>query len=615
MSSLIVEKTNLYLSQLNNLRTYAINADSGDPISNEEKERIGRIVYSFLTSCESGISYKDGLKYAAYLILKHNIVYENILLTQIKNEKIPEIRLIIWLVFQNSQKRPILLTESDITFCNSHPFWNSIFIDGLKRWPETGSVSGEILFGFIPLADNYQSYIFLARTIRGRGSTTQSSDILKRGLSTSRLKTVLRYQVIRELLDNGLKNESETLTKEALLFNQTEINANEFINICEIAKEQGLFDESLRATVRFLGKNNGNLSEDQQFSLNSILLEEFLKHSASGFYAGIQLYKKYRSRILQQAEIPSFFPNLVVAAQKLGYNDIIQDVADKCKDHDIPEKPEWWRLNAEILEFSNDWEDAYSIWQKLHEQKPENSEILFRIIENRLVCYDENSAGRFVKKLADQNDPSLKIFILSYQILSNISSPTQIIEIARKNREIFGRNNPLFERVLLEYSEALCTQFEWTELEKVQGVRGSQSFLWKKFFVDLAKIMNFVHAIETQRQPGISADEVISISRDLISSPISTDQILILLNVDLIDKIKKALLKNDLNFSPFIEELSEEMELRVAIEVESYIMNLEKRNVDTHDYRKRLREMTLGLGSRQLLEDLEREYRSIGVGV
>jgi hypothetical protein len=57
------------------------------------------------------------------------------------------------------------------------------------------------------------------------------------------------------------------------------------------------------------------------------------------------------------------------------------------------------------------------------------------------------------------------------------------------------------------------------------------------------------------------------------------------------------------------------MELRVALEVESLIMKLEERNVNTQDYRKRLREMTLGLGSRQLLEDLEREYRSIGVGV
>jgi tetratricopeptide (TPR) repeat protein len=615
MNTLCVEKTNLYLSQLNNLHTYTTNAETGNSISNEEKENIGKTIFSFLTSFDSGIAYKDGLKYAAYLISRLNISCEDYPLPQIKNEKKFEIRIIIWLVSQNSQKVSITLTKPDITFCNSHPFWNNIFIEGLKRWPETGSVSGEILFGFIPLADNYQSYIFLAGTFQNRGGITQSSDILKRGLSTARPKTVLRYQVIRELRNNGLKDESETLTKEALLFNQAEIDADEFINICKTAREQGLFEESLRATVRFLAKDNGNLSDDQQFSLNSILLEEFLKHGVSGFYAGIQLYKRYRSRILKQAEIPSFFPNLVVAAQKLGYNDIIQDVADKCKDHEIPEKPEWWRLKAEVLEFSNDWVDAYSFWQKLHEQKPGNSEIIFRIIENRLVCYDENSADRFVKKLADQNDPSLKTFVFSYQILSNISSPTQIIEIARKNREIFERDNPLFERILLEYSEALCTQFEWTELEKVQGVKGSQSFMWKKFFVDLAKIMNFVHAIETQRQPGISADEVISISRQLISSPISTDQILILLNVDLIDKIKKALLKNDRNFSPFIEELSEEMELRVALEVESIIMNLEKRNVDTHDYRKRLREMTLGLGSRQLLEDLERESRSIVVGV
>jgi hypothetical protein len=213
------------------------------------------------------------------------------------------------------------------------------------------------------------------------------------------------------------------------------------------------------------------------------------------------------------------------------------------------------------------------------------------------------------------NESSLRIQTLSYQVLASISSPNQVIEIIRRNKDILNRKNPLFERVFLAYSEALCSQYEWAELEKVNDLEGSMGFGWKRFFIDLAKIMNFIHTPETQRPTDRNAGEVIALARDLIGSPIKRDQILILLNVDLVDKIKKVLLKSDRNFSPIIEELSEEMELRVALEVESLIMKLEERNVNTQDYRKRLREMTLGLGSRQLLEDLEREYRSIGVGV
>jgi hypothetical protein len=166
----------------------------------------------------------------------------------------------------------------------------------------------------------------------------------------------------------------------------------------------------------------------------------------------------------------------------------------------------------------------------------------------------------------------------------------------------------------LAYSEALCSQYEWAELEKVNDLEGSMGFGWKRFFIDLAKIMNFIHTTEIRRPSDRKAGEAIALARDLISSPITRDQILILLNVDLLDKIKKGLFKSDRNFSPLIEELAEEMELRIALEAESVILKLEKKNVNTQDYRKRLREMSLGLGSRQLLEDLEREYRSMRVG-
>ena len=64
MNALIVEKMNPYLNQLNNLLTYATNVESGNPISNDDRENIGKTVFSFLASYDSGISYKDGLKYA-----------------------------------------------------------------------------------------------------------------------------------------------------------------------------------------------------------------------------------------------------------------------------------------------------------------------------------------------------------------------------------------------------------------------------------------------------------------------------------------------------------------------------------------------------------------------
>ncbi|MGD0080914.1 MAG: hypothetical protein ABSB80_09745 [Methanoregula sp.] len=615
MDFLTSDKMNSYLNQLNNLRIYVLNEEEGCEISDNDRENIKKLVFSFLTSCESGIAYKDGLKYTAYLTLRFNLFYENLHFQKIKNAEDPEIRIIIWLISQNSQKSIITLMESDINYCNSHPFWNSLFIEGLKRWPETSSIPAEVLFHFNPLADDYRSYIFLARLSLDMGGITRSSEFLKQGISSADKTTLFRYESIRELREHGLKEESEILIKEALLSTWDGQDADEFINICAIAREQGLYDETFGSTLRFLETANGNLSEEQQFSLDIILLEEFFKQGMSGYYAGIQLYRKYRSKILEKGEIPSFFPYLVIAAQKIGCSEIIRDVAERCKDFELPENPEWWRLKAEIFEFSRAWEDAYSYWQKLLEQNPKNSEIIFRIIENRLVCYDENSADRFVKKLTDLKDPQLRIPTLSYQVLANTSSPTQVIEITRKNKDIFTKQNPLFERVLLAYSEALCTQYEWAELERITDLKGSLGFRWKKFFVDLAKIMNFVHPAETQRPSDRNADDILSLSRDLISSPISTDQILILLNVDIVDKIRKAVLKSDRNFSPLIEELSEEMELRVALEVESLIMKLEERKVNTQDYRKRLREMTLGLGSRQLLEDLEREYRSMGVGV
>ena len=98
MNALIVEKMNSYLNQLNNLRTYATNVESGNPISNDNRENIGKTVFSFLAAYDSGISYKDGLKYAAYLISRLNISCEDLPLPQIKNQKNPDARIIIWLI-------------------------------------------------------------------------------------------------------------------------------------------------------------------------------------------------------------------------------------------------------------------------------------------------------------------------------------------------------------------------------------------------------------------------------------------------------------------------------------------------------------------------------------
>jgi len=607
-----ISEQNEYLSTVHAIREAMNKAGHGSP--GESRLRAGAIVIitKFLSRFSAGVAFDDALRNVGRLILAYGLEPNEV--PNLGNHSDPRMRLLSWLADQNAQRSGPVLRENEMNLILKHEAWMTLLLVGMKRWPKTPAVSDQQLESIGSGTVDPQGCAIVAHLLTVRGRFDQAKLFFERCIQAGMWSQLREHATIKALMACGLSECASQLTSESLL-TEPPGNESEFFKLLALAAEFGLWDEIILASDCLAPHQMASLPAEISRNIRRLELLALLRRREPLFNAGIKFYRIHHDELLADASLPPYLPDLARAARLTHHQEILREILTQCKgNNELPDAGEWWRLRAEIFESDGELDSALNYWQKIPTSQADFHEVLGLMIENRLRKHDERTAEDLAMHMLESPDRETKIHGLSYQVLANVSSPEKVFEIIRTNQDVLGQRNPLRERVVDEYAKTLCARLQWRDLRDFLDSDRPRSPK-KRFYLHLAQIMCYVQQVTAAAAADLSLQKVLFIAHHIISSPMTTDQLLMLLNVDFVGLLDSAVFTADRANSPaLMEPLKEEVELRVALEIEALIKALDSRHQETINYKERLRNMTLGQDSRQLLEDLYHEKIRLEVG-
>ena len=184
--------------------------------------------------------------------------------------------------------------------------------------------------------------------------------------------------------------------------------------------------------------------------------------------------------------------------------------------------------------------------------------------------------------------------------------------MVQSNASILDTETAKSQQTHSAFAEALCGETKWGELEEFLASTKAVQVSGKMFYLQLARLMRILEDPRGSGSPIERLNQCVPVVRNLISSPMTVSQLMMLLDVDVFRKMFGLLPSaNSEVIARQIDSSERELEIRVAVEAEVLIGTLEAQRRDATEFKQRLNEMELGRGSWQLLSDLNRSTQSM----
>jgi len=569
-----------------------------------ERSQVVQCVREYLALDYQGGGYLSGLVKAVRLIVHYQIETND--LSGFNVPRSPHEELIEWCLSLDRGGGSEPLDSDHFEFCLDRSEWHQVLIRAMESHGAKVPLTDDQLVRLSTADIDSLSVVHTASILEEREQSDAATKLIERAFdSTTSLQTPV--PLLEAATNLGLEQQFRRHLRGSLNRWGPDQGVARLESLVELGRQEELYSEIVLAVERWLRECEPQPT-DENGRLIAASIEALLRGTDTGRDDALELYQRY---LYPADDVFDIGSDLFEAADAAGRPEISEDVlAAYNTDSFVPGESdlETGMMAAKSAEQSDHWHDAFDIWSTLLEEY-DDPLVCRNAIENRLRSGDLETAEEYIDKLEDKLGGGAGVARYSIRVADRRNNARRVVETVDSTDDLFDDSSDEAEDVAMAYVESLASLGRWGRLESF--LEDEQSLRKKdhRFYERLAKLMQYV------QEDGASVDgqTAIDITERLLSAPVETSELQLLLNLGVVRKVADRVRKERPDLEERLDVVEGLVEILVSLHAERFIDELQKADVDTEQFEQNLSEADLRRGGRQLLTDLEREARRAGL--
>jgi tetratricopeptide (TPR) repeat protein len=553
-----------------------------------------------MTTAWTGSGYVSGLYLAGRLILDYDLTAAD-LSSELAVRREPQDELLAFVLHRNNTQRGLALSDRAFRYCLGRQEWAELLAQTIAQTEGTSELTDDQIEALADCAETPGQLLLFTRSLQDRGQIEVARDLLTAHLD-GRVGTAETAEVLEHAHEIDLLDQISDRLRASLNRWRPEDDVAELERLATLGCEHAEYDAVVRATRRWLRATEGNISGPHRV-LVAYGIKALIRRQGPGEVDAIHLYREY---LYPADSLYGLGDELYRAAEALDATDVIDDI-HQVYDSESSEKVTDSKLAARVAEDNGEWDRAFRIWEEILEADG-SREVLESAIENRLAVSSLADAEQLVERFESEG---YRQYANAYKIrIAAIrGNARKAVDIAQRDDSVFTLDSLIRTQITEDYVQCLAELRRWDTIESFLHDSTELDSRVHRFYRRLSTLMRFIG----EDSSSLVGDEAVDLLERLLTSPLDTDELQLLLNLDVVGQIDNRLRSSYPNAYDRMDVIRGLTEILVTLHAERLIDALSGAGVNTAEFEQRLAETGLGRGGRQLLSELSREARRAGV--
>jgi tetratricopeptide (TPR) repeat protein len=578
----------------------------GETVSSE---RVVEVLTDFLSPPQGGGGYVSGLFLVGRLVVECQITAAEFDATSVDRE--PQRELIAWLSEAHGEGEWSGLSSQATDFCLEKREWRQLALQALTTSDAPVQLSDDQLLQFARRWMDGSQVDPIVDRLRSRGLTGTAEEVFESYLQQTAdpAEPVRILEIAREL---EFESEFHRRLKVSLVRWRPTDSVDRLRGLTRLGREAETYDEVLLAVNRWLRNRSQETVPEGREPIIIAGIEALLHRENLGDKEAINLYKEYLSPP-ESGSMRGVGPDLYDVAEAVGEQTVMDDVLSTYEGAEIDPTetpPREAELAAKVAEQNERMDRAFKIWETLLEATP-TRERFRRAVENRIAVRRLETASDLVEELTTEVEDELLVHGYRTLIADARGDYRRVVDFVEEDESVVEPDAALADKVSRVYIKALSDLGRWDEMETFLDQAEFVDQSLRRFYLHVAKLMRFAN----EESDAVDGREAADILERLLVSPMTTEQLQLLLNLNIVRRVSSRIRGSFPEVSDRVDVSQGLVEILVSLHAERLIDSLKEAGVDTDEFERNLSETDLRTAGAQLLSTLDREARREGLQI